>query len=193
MYHEEECITFNLSKFHRKLFPSRKPLRLFLTALKGSVSRLHIPIRDLVTAKHYQPILSSFSVKSCLDTRLFTGSQSKGFNNRKQKGGVRFPVRLLTRSFWPSIVKYQQEGICITINTLEIITAVFTEGWILVMGPSGAVIEQTLTVKNVLPGQRASLNNKGKAWNVPLRENVAGERNWTNGQIIYSIKNTCLH
>lgn len=70
MYHEEECITFNLSKFHRKLFPSRKPLRLFLAALKGSVSRLHIPIRDLVTAKHYQPILSSFSVKSCLDTRL---------------------------------------------------------------------------------------------------------------------------
>jgi len=57
---------------------------------------------------------------------LFTGFQPKVFNNRKQKGGVRFPVRLLTRSFWPSIVKYQQEGICITINTLDIITRQFS-------------------------------------------------------------------
>lgn len=168
---------------HSTLFPTRKP-GWCLPAPKRNVCRLHVPIKDLVPADHQQSILSSLSAKFHLDTSLFTAFQPQAFNNRKQKGGVRFPVRLLTRSFWPSIVKHQQEAICITIKALKIITEQFLLNSSYQSFWCRNSSDRHWPLKKLFSGQKPSPSNKGKAWDVPSRENMAGERNWTNSQII---------
>lgn len=184
IYHGEEDIAFTNSNSQYVIISNRKPLRWCLPAPKRNVCRLHVPIKDLVPADHQQSILSSLSAKFHLDTSLFTAFQPEAFNNRKQKGGVRFPVRLLTRSFWPSIVKHQQEAICITIKALKIITEQFLLNSSYQSFWCRNSSDRHWPLKKLFSGQKPSPSNKGKAWDVPSRENMAGERNWTNSQII---------